>query len=126
MGSIEDLEDRRVGKGEVMFEDVVVALPYQQVARVAEPDHLLDLRIGTDDRGAEKFGSGDSIVVGIIQVDILIDAINAVRVHIVAVVTELIGNVQHDQQTYSEAGSKADDVESGIAPAFPEAAESNP
>ncbi len=46
-GQREDLEDRRVGKGEVMFEDVVVALPYQQVARVAEPDHLLDLRIGS-------------------------------------------------------------------------------
>ena len=65
-GQREDLEDRRVGKGEVMFEDVVVALPHQQVARVAEPDHLLDLRIGSDERGAEKFGSGDSIVLGVI------------------------------------------------------------
>ena len=65
-GQREDLEDRRVGKGEVMFEDVVVALPHQQVARIAEPDHLLDLRIGSDERGAEKFGGGDSVVLGVI------------------------------------------------------------
>src|SRR5690349_23875108 len=40
-GHGEDLEDRRVGEGEVMVEDLVVALPHQLVTRVAEPNHLL-------------------------------------------------------------------------------------
>jgi len=106
-----------------MFEDVVVALSYQQVARVAEPDHLLDLRIGSDERGAEKFGGGDCIVLGVIQVDILVDPIDAVGVDIVAVVTELVSDVQNDQQADTEAGSEADDVEGGESLAFPEAAE---
>jgi len=65
-GQREDLEDRRVGKGEVMFEDMVVALPHQQVARVSEPDHLLNLRIGSDESGAEKFGGGGGVVPGVI------------------------------------------------------------
>jgi len=108
-----------------MFEDVVVALSYQQVARVAEPDHLLDLRIGSDERGAEKFGGGDCIVLGVIQVDILVDPIDAVGVDIVAVVTELVSDVQNDQQADTEAGSEADDVEGGESLAFPEAAEGN-
>ena len=125
-GQGEDLEDRRVGEGEVMVEDVVVALPHQQVARVAESDHLLDLRIGSDESGAEKFGGGgsDSYLVLLI-VDILIDPIDAVGVDVVAIVTELIGDVQDDQQTDTEAGSEADDVEGGKALAFPEAAEGN-
>jgi hypothetical protein len=124
-GQREDLEDRRVGKGEVMFEDVVVALPHQQVARVAKPDHLPDLRIRSDERGTEKFGSGGSVILGVIQVNILVDPIDAVGVYIVSVITELISNVQHNQQTYSEAGSEADDVEGGKALAFSEAAEGN-
>src|SRR5215813_12370767 len=57
-GQGEDLEDRRVGEGEVMVEDMVVALPYQQVARAAESDHLLDLRIGSDESRAHEFGGG--------------------------------------------------------------------
>ena len=122
-GQRENLEDRRVGKGEAMFEDVVVALPHQQVARVAQPDHLLDLRIRSDELGAEKFGGGDSIVLGVIQVDILVDPIDAVGVDVVAVVTELIGDVQDDQQTDTEAGSEANDVEAGITLAFLQAAE---
>src|SRR5579859_1849578 len=65
-GQGEDLEDRRVGEGKAMVEDVVVALPYQLVARVAESDHLLDLRIGGDESGAEKFGGGDSVDLGVI------------------------------------------------------------
>jgi len=96
-GQCEDLEDRRVGKGEVMVEDMVVALPHQQVARVAKPDHLLDLRIGSDERGTEKFGCGDRFVLRVIEVDILVDPIDAVGIDVVAVVTELIGYVQHDQ-----------------------------
>ena len=108
-----------------MFEDVVVALSYQQVARVAEPDHLLDLRIGSDECGAEIFGGGDSVVLGIIYVDILIDPIDAVGVDVVSVITEFIGDVQDDQQTDTESGSEADDVEGGKALAFPEAAEGN-
>ena len=108
-----------------MFEDVVVALPHQQSARVAEPHHLLDLRIGSDERGAEKFGGGDSIILGVIQVDILVDPIDAVGVDVVAVVTQLIGDVQDDQQTDTEAGSEAYDVEGGKALAFPEASEGN-
>lgn len=123
-GQGEDLEDRRVGEGEVMVEDVVVALPHQLVAAVVtEPDHLLDLWIGSDEGGAEKFGDGGGFEPGVIEVDILIDAIDAVGVDIVAVVTELIGNVQDDQQTDTEACSEADDVEGGKALAFPEAAE---
>ncbi len=122
-GQREDFKHRRVGKDEVMFEDVVITLPHQQVARVAEPDHLLDLRIGSDERRAEKFRGGDRIVLGVIQVHILIDPIDAIGVHIVAVVTELIRDVQDDQQTDAEAGSEADDVEGGKALAFPEAAE---
>jgi len=124
-GQCEDLEDRRVGKGEVMFEDVVVALPHQQIASVAEPDHLLDLWIGTDERGAEIFGGADSIVLGVIQVDILIDPIDAVRVHVVAVVTEFIGDVQDNQQTDAETCSEADDVEGRITLVIPEASEGN-
>gem|GEM_PF-2637568 len=124
-GQREDLEDRRVGKGEMMFEDVLVALPHQQVARVAEPDHLLDLRIGSDERGAEEFRGGDSIVPGVIQVDILVDPIDAVGVDVVAVVTHLISDVQDDQQADAEAGSEANDVERGKALAFPEASEGN-
>jgi len=65
-GQGEDLEDRGVGEGEVMLKNVVVPLPHQLVARVTEPGHLLDLRIGSDQRGAEKFGSGDSVVPGVI------------------------------------------------------------
>ena len=125
-GQREDLEDRRVGEGEAMVEDVVVTLPYQQVTRVAESDHLLDLRIGSDQSGAEKFGGGDSVVPGVIEIEILIDPIDAVGVDVVAVVTELIRDIQDDQQTDTEAGSEADDVEGGIALTFPEAAESNP
>ena len=124
-GQGEDLEDRRVGKGEVMVDDVVVALPHQQVARVVESDHLLDLRIGSDECGAEQFGGGDRDEPGVIQVEILIDPIDAVGVDVVAVVTELIGDVQDDQQTDTQAGSEADDVEGGIAFAFPEASEGN-
>ena len=125
-GQGEDLEDRRVGEGEVMLDDVVVALPHQQVARVAEPDHLLDLRIGSDQSGAEKFGGGRGFVPGVIEIEILIDPIDAVGVDVVAVITELIGDVQDDQQTDTEAGSEADDVEGGKALAFPEAAEGDP
>ncbi len=65
-GQREDLEDRGVGKDEVMIENVIVALPHQHVARVAKSDHLPDLRIGSDERGAEKFGSSDSVVLGVI------------------------------------------------------------
>ena len=122
-GQGEDLEDRRVGEGEVMLDDVVVALPHQLVARVAESDHLRDLRIGSDERGAEQFGGGDRDEPGVIQVDILIDPIDAVGVDVVAIVTKLVCDVQDDQQTDAEAGSEADDVEGGKALAFPEAAE---
>ena len=122
-GQGEDLEDRRVGEGKVMVEYVVVALPHQQVAHVAEPDHLLDLRIGSDESGAEKFGAGSGVVLGVIDVAILIDPIDAVGVDIVAVITELIRDVQDDQQTDTEAGSEADDVEGGKALAFPQATE---
>ena len=109
-----------------MLEDVVVTLSHQQVARVAEPDHLLDLWIGSDERGAEKFGGSDRVVPGVIEVEILIDPIDAVGVEIVAVVTELVSDVQDDQQADTEAGSEADDVEGGKALAFPEAAEGGP
>jgi len=122
-GQGEDLEDRRVGEGEAMVEDVVVTLPDQQVTRVAESDHLLDLRIGSDEGRAEKFGDGGGFEAGVIEVDILIDPIDAVGVDIVAVVTELIGDVQDDQQADTEADSEADDVEGSKALAFPEAAE---
>ena len=121
----EDLEDSRVGEGEVMLEDVVVARPHQLVARVAEPDHLLDLRIGSDERGAEKFGGGGSVVLGVIKVEILIDPIDAVGVDVVAIVPELIGDVQDDQQADTEPGSEADDVEGGKTFVFPEAAKGN-
>lgn len=124
-GQGEDLEDRRVGEDEVMLKDVVVALSHQLVAGVAESDHLLDLWIGSDECGAEKFGDGDGIKPGVIDIAILIDPIDAVGVDVVAVVTELIGDVQDDQQTDTEAGSEADDVESGKALAFPEASEGN-
>ena len=124
-GQREDLEDRRVGKDEVMFEDVVVALPHQEVARVAESDHLLDLGIGSDEGGAEKFGGGDSVVLGIIEVDIVIDPIDAVGVDVVAVIAELVGDVEDDQQADAEAGGEADDVDGGEALAFPKAAEGN-
>jgi len=90
---------------------------------VAEPDHLLDLRIGSDESGAEKFGAGSGVVLGVIDVAILIDPIDAVGVDIVAVITELIRDVQDDQQTDTEAGSEADDVEGGKALAFPQATE---
>jgi hypothetical protein len=40
----------------VMLKNVVAALPHQLVARVAKPDHLLDLRIESDQSGAKKFG----------------------------------------------------------------------
>src|SRR5579863_7007665 len=124
-GQGEDLEDRRVGEGEVMFEDVVVALPHQHVARVAETDHLLDLRIGSDKRGAEKFGGGDRIVPGVIQVDILIDPIDAVGVDVVAVVTELISDVQNNQQTDAKTGIHAEYLLGGITLVIPEASEGN-
>jgi len=65
-GQGEDLEDRRVGEGEPMVEDVIVPLPHQLVARVAEPDHLLDLRIRSDESRAEKFGGGDRVVLGVV------------------------------------------------------------
>ena len=122
-GQGEDLEDRRVGEYEVMVEDVVVALSHQLVARVAESDHLLDLRIGSDESGAEKFGAGGSDEPGVVDIGILIDPIDAVGVYMVAIVTELVGDVQDDQQADAEPGSEANDVESGKALAFPEAAE---
>jgi len=122
-GQGKDLEDRRVGEGEALVDDVVVALPHQQAARVAEPGHLPDLRIGTDESGTHKFGGGDSVDLGVIEVEILIDPIDAVCVDVVAVVTDFIRDVQDDQQTYTEAGSEADNVEGGKALAFPEAAE---
>jgi hypothetical protein len=121
-GQGEDLKDRRVGEDEVMLKDVVAVLPHQLVAGAAESDHLLDLRIGSDEGGAEKFGDGDGIIPGVIDVAILVDPIDAVGVDVVAVVTELIGDVQDDQQTDTETGSKADNVEGGKALAFPEAA----
>ena len=102
-GQGEDLEDRGVGEGKVMVEYVVVALPHQQVAQVAEPDHLLDLRIRSDESRAEKFGGGGGGVLGVIEVAILIDPINAIGVDVVAVVAEFIGDVQDDQQTDTEA-----------------------
>lgn len=124
-GQGENLEDRGVGEDEVMLKDVVLALPHQLVAGAAEPDHLLDLWIRYEG-GAEKFGDVGGIEPGVIDVGILIDPIDAVGVDIVAVVTELIGDVQHDQQTDTEAGSEADDIEGGKALAFPEATEGNP
>ncbi len=65
-GQREDLEDRGVGEDEVMLKNVVAGLPHQLVARVAKSDHLLDLRIGSDQSGAEKFGDGGSVVLGVI------------------------------------------------------------
>ena len=106
-----------------MLEDVVVALPHQLVARLAKPDHLLDLWIGSNERGAEEFGDGGGIVLGVIDVAILIDPVDAVGVDVVAVIAELVGDVQDDQQADTEAGSEADDVEGGKALAFPEASE---
>lgn len=114
-GQGEDLEDRRVCEGKVMFDDVVVALPHQQVSRVAEPDHLFDPRIGSNKSGAEKFGGGNSVVLGVIEVEILIDPIDAVGVDIVAVVTQLIGDVQDDQQTDTEAGGETEDIDKRVA-----------
>src|SRR6185437_2667929 len=67
-GQSEDLEDRRVGKSEAVVKDEVVALPHQQVARMPEPDHLLDLRIASDESGAEKFGGVGGGVPGVIDV----------------------------------------------------------
>jgi|SRR6185312_1741055 len=125
-GQGEDLEDRRVGEGEVMLEDMVVALPHQLVARVAESDHLLDLRIGSNERGAHKFGGGNSVDPGVIEVEILIDPINAVGVDVVAVVTKFVGDVQDDQQADAKTGGEADDVEGGKALTPPEAAEGSP
>jgi len=124
-GQGEDLEDRRIGEGEVMVEDVVIALPHEQVARVAEPHHLLDLWIGSDESGAEKFGGVGGFEPGVVDIGILIDPIDAVGVDVITIVTELIGDVQDDQQTDTEACSEADDVEGGKALAFPEAAEGN-
>ena len=109
-----------------MVEDMVVALPHQQVARVAEPDHLLDLRIGSYESRAEKFGDGGGFEPGVIEVHILIDPVDAVGVDVVAVVTELISDIQDDQQTDTKPGSEADDVERGKALALPEASEGNP
>ena len=108
-----------------MVEDVVVALPHQQVAGVAEPDHLLNLRISSDESWAEKFGGGGSNEPGVIDIVILIDPIDAVGVDVIAVVAQLIGDVQDDQQTNAEAGSETDNVEGGKALAFPEAAKGN-
>ena len=124
-GQSEDLKDRRVGEDEVMLKDVVAAFPHQLVAGVAESDHLLDLRIGGDDSGAEKFGNGDGIKPRVIDVAILIDPIDTVGVDVVAVITKLIGDIQDDQQTDAEAGSESDDVESGKALAFPKASKGN-
>ena len=124
-GQGEDLEDRRVGEDEVMLKNVVGAFPHKQVAGAAESDHLLDLWIGSDEGGAEKFGDGDGIIPGVIDVAILIDPIDAVGVDVVAVITELVGDVQDDQQANTEAGSETDDVEGGKALAFRQATEGN-
>jgi hypothetical protein len=102
---------------------MVVAFPDQLIARTAEPYHLLDLRMGSDDSGTEKFGDAGGIVLGVINVAILIDPIDSLGVDVVAIVTELIGDVQDDQQTNTQAGSEADDVESSKALAFPEASD---
>jgi len=122
-GQGEDLEDRGVGEDKVMLKNVVAAFPHQLVAGVAESDHLLDLRIVSDQGGAEEFGDVGGIEPGVIDVAILIDPIDAVGVDVEAVITELVGDVQDDQQADTEAGSEADDVEGGKTLAFPEAAE---
>lgn len=124
-GQSEDLEDRRVGEGKVMVEDMVVALPHQQVAGVAKPDHLLDLRIVGDEGGAEKVGHHGGIESGVIDIAIRVDPVDTIGVDVVPIVTKLIGDVQDDQQTDGEARSEADDVEGGKALAFSEAAEGN-
>ena|SRR5579872_5058724 len=48
---------------------------------------------------------------GVIDVGIDADAVDAVGVDVVTVVTELIGDVQDDEETDGKAGSKADNVE---------------
>jgi len=121
----EDLEDRRVGEGKMMVEYVVVAFPHQKIARVAEPNHLLDLWIGSDESGAKKFGGHGCNELGVVDIAILIDPVDSVGVDIIAIVTEFIGDVQNDQQTDPQAGSEADDVEDGKALAFPKAAKCN-
>ena len=56
-GRSEDLEDRGVGEDEVMLQECGRCPSLTKlVAQVAEPDHLLDLWIGSNERGAEKFG----------------------------------------------------------------------
>jgi len=52
---------------------------------------------------------------GVTDVGVDADAIDAVGVDVVTVVTELIGDVQDDEETDGKAGSKADDVEGGEA-----------
>jgi len=52
---------------------------------------------------------------GVTDVGVDADAIDAVGVDVVTVVTEFIGDVQDDEETYGEAGSEADDVEGGEA-----------
>jgi hypothetical protein len=84
----------------------------------AEADHLLDLRIGSWRGSGPKVGGWRLRRSGVIEVDIGVDAIDAVGVDVVAVVTELIGDVQDDQQADTEAGSEADDVEGSKAFCF--------
>jgi len=111
----EDFEDCAVRKDLMMVEDVVVPFFDQDVARAVEPDHLLEFGVGSGEGGPEEFRRMGIVDGGVTDVGVDADAIDAVGVDVVTVVTELIGDVQDDEETYGEAGSEADDVEGGEA-----------
>ena len=105
-GEGEDTEEIRVGQGVVMFLDPVRPLLDHDVAvKALYPGRLFYLRIVIDHRDAEGVGRKDGGQLGIVEIDVVVNAIDAIGIDVEPVVAELVGDVENDEEADAEAGS---------------------
>ncbi|HLX93741.1 MAG TPA: hypothetical protein VKR32_18785 [Puia sp.] len=119
----EDLEKGGIGEDVMVFLDIIVALSNHDVPGVADPDKLFELRIVVDQGRSQRFWPICPQISCIVVKYVRVKAIDAIRVDIVAVIAQLVGDIHDDQETDCESGRQPDDVNGGKALAFPEAAE---
>jgi hypothetical protein len=103
-----------------MFLDPVgPVLDHDVVVKALDPCHLLYFGIVFEHCYAEGFGREDGGQLGIVEIDVIVDAIDAVGIDIEPVVAELVGDVEDDEEADAEAGGEADDVDGGESFGFP-------
>ena len=96
-----------------MVPDPIAAFFYQDVILVIDAYHLLHLRAFFCQGEGQRLGRDRRCELGIVEIDVRVEAIDPVGLVVVPVITQFVRDIQDDQQTDTEAGSEADDVEGG-------------